>query len=151
MDWVGQRAGGEHYPLGRAGREPAERDIERFPQLRAATEVADLQQRMERLDENFVVGIRWVFERVDRPHQHLVGGVDVAVRVEQVIGMRNGTSQPACMLRIRAACRVEKGSDVVHVSGDGLAEVRGFGEAAGPVGARRAELGSAQQFADGAH
>jgi hypothetical protein len=65
--------------------------------------------------------------------------------------VRHGASQPACMLRVRVACRVEKGSDVVHVSGDGLAEVRGFGEAAGPVGARWAELGSAQQFADGAH
>jgi hypothetical protein len=64
VDWVGQRAGGERYPFGRAGCEPAERDIERFPQLRAATEVADLQQRMECLDENFVVGIRWVFERI---------------------------------------------------------------------------------------
>ena len=57
----------------------SERDLERFPQLRAAAEVADLQQCLDRLDENLVVGIRRVFERGDRPHQHLVGGVDLAV------------------------------------------------------------------------
>ena len=39
----------------------------------------------------------------------------------------------------------------MHVPGDGLTEVSGFGEAARPVEARRAELGGAQQFADGAH
>ena len=55
------------------------------------------------------------------------------------------------MLRVRVACFVEKGADVAHVPGDGLAEVRGFGEAASAVGARRAELGSAPQFGDRAH
>ncbi len=55
------------------------------------------------------------------------------------------------MLGVRVPCVVEQASVVVHVSGDGLAEVGGFGEAASPVGARRAELGRAQQFADGAH
>lgn len=78
MDWVGHRAGGERYPFGRAGCEPVERDIERIPQVCAATEIADLQQRVERLDENLVAGVRRVFERVNRLHQHLVGGVDVA-------------------------------------------------------------------------
>jgi hypothetical protein len=38
----------------------------------------------------------------------------------------------------------------VHVPGDGLAQVGRYGQPAGPVGARRAELGRAQQFADGA-
>ena len=54
--------------------------MERLPQLRAATEVADLQQRVERLDEDLVVAIGRVVERVNRPHQHLVGDVDLAGR-----------------------------------------------------------------------
>jgi hypothetical protein len=124
---VRHRAGSDRYPFGRSGPEPGQDHMELFPALCAAAEMTDLQQRLDRLDENLIVAIGRIIERIDRLHQYLVSGINIAVRVEQVIGACHGAGQPAAMLWVRVPCLVEKTTDVAHVPGDGLAEIGRLG------------------------
>ena len=79
-----------------------------------------------------------------------MGGLDVAVAIEQVVGARDRTGQRAPVLRVGPAGGVHQGRNVAQVAGHGGAQVCGLREATAAVGAGRAEVGRTQQLADGA-
>jgi hypothetical protein len=79
-----------------------------------------------------------------------VGGVGVAITVEQVVGTRDRARQGASVLRVGPAGGIDESRDVAQVAGDSGTEVGGLGEAAAAIGPGRAQVGRAQQLADGA-
>ena len=106
---------------------------------------------MQGLDENLVVGVGRVVERGDGAHQQVMGGVDLALLVEEVVGAGNGAGQPAGVSRVGVPRGVEQRADVAQVAGGRLAEIGGLREAAGPIRSGRAQLGGAKELADGAY
>jgi hypothetical protein len=79
-----------------------------------------------------------------------VGGVDVAVAVEQVIGAGHGGRERAAGAGVGAAGLLQKTGGVAQVAGDDGSQVGGFGQPPAPALPGGAELGGAQQLGDSA-
>jgi hypothetical protein len=66
--------------------EPRDRRVEGVPQFRPPAEMAYEAQRVERLDQPFVVALGAPSGALDRRHPQLVGGVHLPVGVQEQKG-----------------------------------------------------------------
>ena len=137
--------------LGRARTEAVDGVMQRRPQLGPAAEEADHDQRVEGLDDDDVVGVERVVKFIDGGDQQPVGGVDVAVAVQQVIRTRDGGLDRAAGAGVSAAGLPEQARSVAQVAGHDGAHVGGLCQPSAPAFGRGAELGRAQELGDGAH
>ena len=140
----------DRQQLGRARQEPVDGVLQRRPQVGAAAEEADHDQGVERLDEDLVVRVAGVVLLADGGEQQPVGGVDVAVAVQQVIRAGDGGRERAAGARVGAAGLLEQAGGVAQVAGHDGAQVGGLGQPPAAAFPRGAELGGAQQLGDGA-
>ena len=96
------------------------------------------------------MGVAWVVLLVDGGEQQPVGGVDVAVAVEQVVGARDGGRERAAGAGVGAAGLLKQAGGVAQVAGHDGAQVGGLRQPSAAAFPRGAELGGAQQLGDGA-
>ena len=147
---IAERPGEDLKQLGRARAEPVDGAVESRPQVGPAAEETDHDQGVERLDEDDVVGVERVVQLIDGGNQQPVGGVDVAVAVQQVIRARDGGLDRAAGAGVGAAGLLEQARSVAQVAGHDRAHVRGLRQPSAPALGGGAELRRAQQLGDGA-
>ena len=102
-----KRVGDEPEELGRTRCEPPEGAIERFPEFRPAAAEANPEKVVDRLDQDFIVGVTGVRAGLDGTDQEPVRGVDIAHSIEQVIRGCHRPCQRTRMLGVALTHRVE--------------------------------------------
>ena len=114
---IAEGPGEDRQELGRTRRQKVNGVVQRRPQVGAAAEEADHDQRVERLDEDLVVGVVWVVQLLDSSGQQPVGHVDVAVAMEQMVGTRNSGLERAARAGVGAAGLCQQAGGVAQVAG----------------------------------
>ena len=79
------------------------------------------------------MGVAGIVPFVDGGDQQPVGGVDVAVAVEQVIGAGHGGRERAAGTGVGAAGLLQQPGGVAQVAGDDGAQVGGLGQPSAPA------------------
>ncbi len=79
------------------------------------------------------MGVAGVVQFVDGGGQQPVGGVDVAVAVEQVIGAGDGGRERTAGAGVGAAGLFQEAGGVAQVAGDDGSQVGGFGQPSAPA------------------
>ncbi len=130
---VAEGLGEDRQELGRAWYEAVDGVLQGWPQVGAAAEEADHDQGVERFDQDLVVGVAGVVQFVDGGGQQPVGGVDVAVAVEQVIGAGDGGRERTAGAGVGAAGLFQEAGGVAQVAGDDGSQVGGFGQPSAPA------------------
>jgi hypothetical protein len=148
-DRVRERPAADVQIGGRIG-EALEVGVEVAPQLGATAEIADPEQRMQRLDMGGA-GHATVLMVGEGRGQQPVRRVDVTIAVDQHESGRSGDLQRFVDIRVSKAGVGQESRSGAQVSGHVRANVRGAGESAAAIVRTRTQFGGAQKCSDRAH